>query len=224
MLTSYLKSINEYSLSAVEKFSFYRDLLIEWNKKFNLTSITDKTEIEIKHFIDSLYGLNYVYGNVIDIGAGAGFPSLPLKIIKDDIYLTLVDSLNKRVTFINEVISKLNLQNVKAIHSRAEDLPKSVLYDCAVSRAVSNTQTLLEYCLPFVKKGGNVILYKSFDINEELYKSENALTVLGGKIEKIDKFTLFNTDIKRSIVIIKKIKDTPLKYPRGKNLPKLQPL
>jgi 16S rRNA (guanine527-N7)-methyltransferase len=208
------------------QFEKYCSLLVEWNEKINLTAITEKDEVFTKHFVDSLIGEEFIKKNatVIDIGTGAGFPSLPIKIVREDINLTLNDCLNKRLIFLNEVINKLGLKNVSTLHSRAEDLNKNVKYDYALSRAVASLNTLSEYCLPFVKEGGYFIAYKSKDIDEELKNSEKAIEILGGKIEEVKEIEIPNTDIVRKLVFIKKIKQTPNKYPRGKNLPKTKPL
>ena len=208
------------------QFEKYCSLLVEWNEKINLTAITEKDEVFTKHFVDSLIGEEFIKKNatVIDIGTGAGFPSLPIKIVREDINLTLNDCLNKRLIFLNEVINKLGLKNVSTLHSRAEDLNKNVKYDYALSRAVASLNTLSEYCLPFVKEGGYFIAYKSKDIYEELKNSEKAIEILGGKIEEVKEIEIPNTDIVRKLVFIKKIRQTPNKYPRGKNLPKTKPL
>ena len=208
------------------QFEKYCSLLVEWNEKINLTAITEKDEVFTKHFVDSLIGEEFIKKNatVIDIGTGAGFPSLPIKIVREDINLTLNDCLNKRLIFLNEIINKLGLKNVSTLHSRAEDLNKNVKYDYALSRAVASLNTLSEYCLPFVKEGGYFIAYKSKDIDEELKNSEKAIEILGGKIEEVKEIEIPNTDIVRKLVFIKKIKQTPNKYPRGKNLPKTKPL
>ena len=208
------------------QFEKYCSLLVEWNEKINLTAITEKEEVFTKHFVDSLIGEEFIKKNatVIDIGTGAGFPSLPIKIVREDINLTLNDCLNKRLIFLNEIINKLGLKNVSTLHSRAEDLNKNVKYDYALSRAVASLNTLSEYCLPFVKEGGYFIAYKSKDIDEELKNSEKAIEILGGKIEEVKEIEIPDTDILRKLVFIKKIKQTPNKYPRGKNLPKTKPL
>ena len=214
----------EIAEQAERKFSEYRDFLIEQNKFFNLTAITAPEEIEIKHFIDSVSAYPYISGAVADIGSGAGFPAVPLKIIKPELEFTLIDSLNKRVNFLNALIEKLGLENIRAIHSRAEDLPKTTKYDTIVARAVSELNTLAEYCIPFVKVGGRFIAYKSNDCEEEIKRAKKAISVLGGEIEQTEEITLFETDIKRKLIIIRKIKETPLNYPRGQNKPKKQPL
>lgn len=205
-------------------FDRYFDLLVLWNERFNLTAITEKEEVEIKHFIDSLASVDFIKQNatVLDIGSGAGFPSIPLKIVRDDINLTMVDSVNKKVGFLNEVVSQLNLKNAVAIHSRAEDLDKTKKFDIVVSRAVASLSTLLEYCLPFVVEGGYLIAYKSEKTDEEIEQSKNALKILGGKVEEVvDKS---HNGLTRKLILIKKIASTPQKYPRGKNLPRVKPL
>ena len=216
---------NEYP-SFYEKFDSYYSLLVEWNEKMNLTAITDYNEVFVKHFADSLIGEKFINPNssVIDIGTGAGFPSLPIKIVREDISLTLNDCLNKRLIFLNEVINKLSLKKVRTLHSRAEDLSKKEKYDYAVSRAVASLNTLSEYCLPFVKEGGYFIAFKSKDTDEEIESSKKAIEILGGKIEEIKEITVPDTDIVRRLIFIKKIKPSPEKYPRGKNLPKTKPL
>lgn len=214
------------------QFQKYYELLIEWNKVMNLTAITEYEEVVDKHFIDSLsiekvVDLNIIE-KVIDVGTGAGFPGIPLKIVYPHLKITLLDSLNKRINFLNEVISKLKLENIEAIHGRAEDIAKDKKYreqyDISVSRAVANLSTLSEYSLPFVKVGGLFISYKAEKADEEIKKAEKAVSVLGGKIEKIIKFQLPETDIGRTLVKINKIKITAKKYPRKAGLPSKEPL
>lgn len=227
MLKDYLIQIlqsEEKATRAVEKFGFYRDLLIEWNQKFNLTAITDSAEIDLKHFIDSLLALPYVRGSVLDVGAGAGFPSLPLKIVLEETEFTLIDSLNKRVNFINEVIHKLTLRKITVLHARAEDLPKTKKYDTVVARAVAPLNVLSEYTLPFVKKGGLFIAYKAQDVEDEITNAKGAIRTLGGKIQSVKDVPLYGTDIVRKLILIEKINDTPPLYPRGKNEPRKNPL
>lgn len=208
-----------------EAFEQYYQLLVEWNEKFNLTAITDREEVFVKHFRDSLLGEQFIPegASVLDIGAGAGFPSLPIKIARPDIELTLIDSVGKKVTFLNEVISSLNVKNAKALHVRAEDIKEREGFDCVVSRAVANLSTLAEYCLPFVRVGGTFVSYKAFDCEEEVTLAGNAVKILGGAIERVEKLTL-DDQTGRSFVIIKKVEKTAKKYPRGKNLPRKTPL
>lgn len=220
----------------VGKFLLYYELLIEWNNVMNLTAITDYKEVVQKHFVDSLalikaIDIQYVQtGNksLIDIGTGAGFPGIPLKIVFPKLKITLLDSLNKRIKFLNEVIEKLEMNDITAIHGRAEDYAKQKdyreQYDICVSRAVANLATLSEYCLPYVKKEGYFISYKSEDIEKEIDDSRNAVNMLGGKIEDIVKFNLTDTDIRRAIVKIKKEKPTNKKYPRKAGMPTKEPL
>ena len=213
-----------------ENFNKYMDLLLEWNEKINLTAITDKDEIILKHFIDSLTIEKYIKDNdkVIDLGTGAGFPGIPLKIKNESIDITLVDSLNKRVNFLNEVIKELNLKNITAIHSRIEDLAHDKnyreKYDVVTSRAVANMSTLVEYMLPFAKIGGICICMKGPNVDEELENAKGAIKKLGGKIEKVESLTLPDSDIERNIVIIKKISQTDKKYPRKAGTPSKDPL
>ena len=214
----------------IEQFKNYLDLLVLWNEKMNLTAITDKEQIVLKHFVDSLTISNLINDNskVVDIGTGAGFPGIPIKIYNETLNVTLVDSLNKRIMFLDEVIEKLGLQNIRAIHSRAEDFAhikgERESYDYAVSRAVANLSVLYEYLLPLIKVGGECICMKGPNIDEELDCSQNALKILGGKIEKIEKLTLPNSDIVRNIIVVKKIKNTDLKYPRKAGIPAKKPL
>ena len=205
----------------LSQFSVYSDLLVEWNKNINLTAITEPCEIATKHFADSLYGEKYINpgASVIDVGTGAGFPGIPLKILRPDINLTLLDSLNKRLNFLNEVIKELKLSDVKTVHSRAEDgaKPKSNYrekYDVAVSRAVSRLNVLAEYCIPYLKVGGVFLAYKGPDVNDEVVSAKNAVKTLGGEISDIFEYTIPTTDITHSIVVIQKVKPTSDIYPR----------
>lgn len=215
-----------------KQFSMYYDLLIEWNKVMNLTGITEKEEVNEKHFVDSLSVVKAAeinsIGNLIDIGTGAGFPGIPLKIAFPELKITLLDSLNKRIKFLNTVIDNLELENITTIHGRAEDYAKMPKYreqyDICVSRAVANLSTLSEYCLPYVKMGGMFIPYKSGNIDEELQQSKNALHILGGRIDNVIKFQLPDSEISRSFVQIKKEKNTPKKYPRKAGQPTKEPL
>lgn len=209
--------------SAVKKFELYRYFLSEKNKLFNLTAITDPYEIEIKHFLDSLAAYPYIEGSVADIGSGAGFPAVPLKILMPDTEFTLIDSLNKRVNFLNELIALLCLEKITAVHSRAEDLPKSKKYGTVIARAVSRLNTLAEYCLPFVKEGGLFIAYKSEDCEEEINEAKYAVKKLGGSIEEV-KAVDISTNLCRKLILIRKISATPDVYPRSGNKPRLKPL
>ena len=208
----------------------YMNMLIEKNKVMNLTRIIEPREIIIKHFIDSLTILKYINKNdkIIDIGTGAGFPGIPLKIAEKSLDITLLDSLNKRINFLNEVIESINLTKISAIHGRAEDFGNNFRYrekfNIAVSRAVAPLNVLLEYMLPFVELNGKCICMKGSNCDEEINASKNAIKVLGGKIEKIEKFNLANTDNFRTIIIIRKIKKTDEKYPRNAGIPTKKPL
>lgn len=214
----------------LKQFYNYMNLLIEWNKKINLTAITEPNEIILKHFVDSLTISKYISDGtrVMDVGTGAGFPGIPLKIYRQDIEITLLDSLQKRINFLDEVIRELNLGKIETIHSRVEDFGKDKKYrekfDIATSRAVANLVTLSEYLLPLVKVGGKVISMKGSLIEEELEHSKNAIKILGGKVEKVDEFDLPNSDISRNIILINKIKETPNKYPRKAGEPSKKPL
>ena len=214
----------------LKQFYSYMNLLIEWNKKINLTAITEPDEIILKHFVDSLTISKYISDgtNVVDVGTGAGFPGIPLKIVRQDVDITLLDSLQKRINFLDEVINELNLEKITTVHSRVEDFGKNKKYreefDIATSRAVANLATLSEYLLPLVKVGGKVISMKGSLIQEELENSKNAIKILGGQIEKVDEFDLPNSDISRNIVLIDKIKNTSNRYPRKAGEPSKKPL
>lgn len=220
----------------VQQFLVYYELLTEWNKVMNLTAITDFKEIVQKHFVDSLSLIKAVDESflqkkgisMIDIGTGAGFPGIPLKIVFPNLKVTLLDSLNKRIKFLNEVTGKLELRNITAIHGRAEDFAKQKEYreqfDLSVSRAVANLATLSEYSLPYVKKGGFFFSYKAEDIEEEIELSKNAIKILGGRIDEVIKFNLPDSDVKRAIVKIEKNNFTNKKYPRKAGIPSKEPL
>ena len=206
-------------------FDTYYRLLTEWNEKFNLTAITERNAVYVKHFADSLLGEYLVPENatLLDIGAGAGFPSLPIKIVREDVTLTMVDSLKKRVNFLSCLIDELKLDKTTALHARAEDLNCRGSYDCVVARAVAPLNSLCEYCLPFVKTGGFFIAFKAGDCEEETAAAINAVKILGGDKADIIKRRL-DDDTVRSLVVIGKVTDSPAKYPRGKNLPRKSPL
>lgn len=217
--------INE---TQIEQFYNYMNLLIEWNEKINLTAITDPKEIIVKHFVDCATIVNEVNGRVLDIGTGAGFPGIPLKILNPTLDITLVDSLNKRVNFLNKVIEELKLDKIEAIHSRAEELGKNIKYrekfDVVASRAVAQINILAEYTLPFCKKGGKCIFMKGANVEQELKNGEKSIKILGGKIEKINELFLENNDNNRKIIIIDKLNSTPIKYPRKPGTPTKEPI
>lgn len=220
----------EITQEQAQQFYKYMQLLLEWNEKMNLTAITEPEEVILKHFIDSITIKQYMdkAETVLDIGTGAGFPGIPLKILGENNEFTLLDSLNKRIIFLQTVIDELKLSNIQAIHGRAEEFIKQKnkreSYDIVVSRAVARLNVLLEYMLPFVKIGGKCICMKAFDIEEELNAAKKAIEILGGEIEKIDTITLPNSDIQRKIIIIKKVKNTPSKYPRKAGTPAKEPI
>lgn len=216
----------------VKQFISFYNMLVEWNKVMNLTGITDYHEVVEKHFIDSLSIVNIIdmdkCETVIDIGTGAGFPGIPLKIVFPHLKITLLDSLNKRIKFLNAVILELGLKDIVTLHGRAEDYAKQEnyreCYDLCISRAVANLSTLSEYCIPYIRMDGMFIPYKSGDIDSELNQSKNAIKILGGKVDEVIKFQLPETDISRSFIKIQKVKNTGKKYPRKAGLPAKEPL
>lgn len=232
------KDLNEFGIELTaemeEKFLLYYNMLIEWNSFMNLTAITDFDEVLKKHFTDSVSLIRAIPDlgekkyRMIDIGTGAGFPGIPLKIVFPNISVVLLDSLNKRVNFLKEVISKLQLTDITAMHGRAEDFAQNKEYresfDLCVSRAVANLATLSEYCLPFVKKNGRFISYKSEKVSEEFEVSGKAISVLGGEYENQVTFELPDSDIYRNLFVIKKKSATPGKYPRKAGLPSKEPI
>lgn len=212
----------------IDKFLLYYDFLIEENSKFNLTAITEFEDVAIKHFLDSGLASTFLKGgsSVIDVGSGAGFPGVVLKILRDDLKITLLDSLNKRVNFLNQTIKLLNLKDIIAVHARVEDFAKAHFqkFDYATSRAVASLPTLSEYLLPLVKMGGEAVVYKAQKLDQEIELAQNAIKVLGGKITTVKDFFVEETSSERKLLFIKKLSQTPKIYPRGKNLPKTKPI
>ena len=233
---SYLKNtLSEWKFDLtdkqIEQLDKYYEMLIEKNKVMNLTAITEFDEVLVKHFVDSLSICTVLPNDVTtvcDLGTGAGFPGIPMAIAYPSLQFTLIDSLNKRIKFLDEVVSKLGLTNVTLVHARAEEAGRNKLYrehfDLVVSRAVANIATLSEYCLPLVKVGGHFISFKSGDINDEIQLSGKAINKLGGKLLKPVLFSLPDTDISRSFLIIDKEKNTPKAYPRKAGTPSKEPL
>ena len=219
-----------FSVEQLEKFYRYMELLIEWNEKMNLTAIIEPNEIILKHFVDSLTIIKYLKNakTLVDVGTGAGFPGIPVAIMMPNLEITLVDSLNKRLIFLEEVIKELKLTNVKLVHSRAEEFGQNKMYrekfDIATSRAVANLSTLSEYLIPLVKINGNIISMKAAQAEEEIEQAKNAIKELGGKINKIEEFNLPQSDIGRTIILISKEKQTPNKYPRKAGTPNKEPI
>lgn len=229
-----LRDFYDLSEEKYNKFQKYMNLLIERNKNINLTAITDKDEIVLKHFVDSLTINKYIVDNskIIDVGTGAGFPGIPLKIYNESLDITLLDSLNKRISFLNDVIEMLNLNKIRAVHSRAEDAAKNPDYrerfDIATSRAVANLSTLVEYLLPFVRVNGICICMKGPNVDEELSRAKKAIEVLGGRIEQVDNLKLAaddaENDLERNIIIIRKVRKCSNKYPRKAGMPSKEPI
>lgn len=231
-----IKSLHQLDIETdsiqTQQLKDFYSILIEWNKFMNLTGITSYEEVVKKHFLDSLAIVKVQdiseINKIIDIGTGAGFPGIPLKIIYPHLDITLLDSLKKRIKFLDAVVNELKLKNVNLIHGRAEDYARQKIYrekyELCVSRAVANLSTLSEYCLPYIKIDGVFIPYKSGDIENEIAKSKKAVKLLGGKIKSVTKFQLPGTDINRSFVLIKKIETTNKIYPRKAGIPTKEPL
>lgn len=235
-INTLIKGIHELNLDVddtkLNKFALYKSLLKEWNEKINITAIKDDDEIDIKHFLDSLTifksGKIAKGMKIIDIGTGGGFPGVPIKIVEEDVEVVLLDSLNKRLKFLDEVIDRLNLKGIRTIHERAEILGNNQEYrekfDITVSRAVASLNILVEYCLPFVKLNGYFIAMKGAESAEEIENAEKAISILGGKIEEKIDIKIPLSDITHSLIIIKKISHTPTKYPRHPSKIKKNPL
>lgn len=229
------RSLEKWNIIITEnqliQFEIYYEMLLEWNSFMNLTAITELQEVIDKHFLDSLTIANYISlqnQSILDLGTGAGFPGIPIKILFPDVEIVLLDSLNKRIKFLNAVIDKLQLHCIKAVHGRAEDLAHDSTYrerfDLCTSRAVANLSTLSEYCLPFVRQDGYFISYKTEGAMKEISESKKAIYVLGGEIEKMEELKLPDTEVRRTLVFIKKIGKTKDKYPRKAGMPNKVPL
>lgn len=237
-LNEFANEINKYANmmniklnnTQIEKFYTYMNMIIEWNEKINLTAIVEPKEIIIKHFIDSLTVAEYIEDDskIIDVGTGAGFPGIPLKIYNDSYEVTLLDSLNKRINFLDEVISALDLKKIETIHGRAEDFAQDnnyrEKYDYAISRAVAPLNILLEYLTPYTKVKGRVIAMKGSNVEEEILQAQNAMKKLDVSIEKNQEMELPDKSGSRYIVVLKKEKQTKRIYPRKAGTPKKNPL
>ena len=231
LMIEYGQKINiKFTEEQLNKFYEYMNLLLEWNEKINLTAITEPKDVILKHFIDSLTINKYLKENrtLADVGTGAGFPGIPLKILRPDLKITLVDSLNKRINFLNEVISKLNLEDIDTVHSRIEDFGKNKKYrekfDYVTARAVANLSVLSEYLLPICKVIGKCICMKGSNVEEELSLGKGAINVLGGKISCVDEFVLPDSDICRNVIVVDKVKNTPGRFPRKAGVPAKEPI
>ncbi|MDF2520302.1 MAG: methyltransferase GidB [Clostridia bacterium] len=233
LLEKGLKELNiEADDEQVRKLEMFKDLMLDWNEKINLTAITDSDEVYIKHFLDSATCLSTGYikdsDSIIDVGTGAGFPGVPIKILRESIDITLLDSLNKRIKYLEDVVAKVNLKSVTLLHSRAEDAGLSKQhrekYDVALARAVASMNVLCEYCLPFVKAGGYFICQKGPSYKEELEAANKAIEILGGRLKEVKPYKLPYSDITHYIIIIEKMKATPTKYPRKAGKPSSDPI
>lgn len=235
-LKKFRHGLNELNIDLsdmqIDQFLRYYELLIEWNKVMNLTGITEFEDVIQKHFLDSLSLVKVIPElkdqKILDLGTGAGFPGIPLKIAFPDLQIVLMDSLNKRINFLNEIIRVLNLKDIIAVHGRAEDMARKKEYrqqfDICVSRAVSNLSSLSEYCIPFVSLNGTFISYKSAEADEEIEAARKAIFILGGEVMNVVKFKLPDSDMGRSFVCIKKVKGTPKAYPRKAGTPAKNPI
>lgn len=231
-----IDGLKELELNAseevVDKLQLFMKIMLEWNEKINLTAITEEREIYIKHFLDSATCLSTGYikkgMRAIDVGSGAGFPGIPIKLLEPGIEMTLLDSLNKRISYLNEAVAKLDLKKVRTVHARAEEGGSSKehreSYDIALSRAVAAMNVLCEYCIPFIKVGGFFVCQKGPDADEELKEAGNAIKLLGGSVREVREYRLPFSDIKHNIIIIEKVADTPTKYPRKPGKPAASPI
>lgn len=231
-----ISGLKELGISVVgdklDKLISFKNIMLEWNDKINLTAITEERDVFIKHFLDSATCLSTGYIkeglSIIDVGTGAGFPGVPVKIMLESLDMTLLDSLNKRVSYLNEVISRLDLAGTRTIHARAEEAGSSKIhresYDIVLSRAVAAMNVLCEYCIPFTKVGGFFLCQKGPDIKEEMEEAQSAIRTLGGSIREVREYQLPYSDIKHNIVIIEKVAATPTKYPRKPGKPSANPI
>lgn len=211
--------------SKIEKFELFSDILLEWNEKMNLTAVTDPEGISVKHFLDSIAPIEVLNfkenAKIVDVGTGAGFPGVPIKIVREDLDFTFMDSLNKRITFLKEVSKNLNFEKAEFVHARAEEAGQNKMfrgkYDYVVSRAVAALKILCEYCIPFLKVGGIFAAFKQYDVDEEINDAKSMIGTLGGRIADVKEVKIPQSDIVRKIVIIEKVKDTPSQFPRRAN-------
>lgn len=232
-IITYYKNMGlNISEKQAQQLKMFYELTVEWNEKINLTSITEEEDFLVKHYLDSSLVARHLDMNgikhIIDVGTGGGFPGIPLKILYPHLKVTLLDSLNKRINYLRLVCETLELTDVECLHGRAEDIGQNLKYreqfDCCVSRAVSDLSVLSEYCVPFIRVGGQFIAYKALESDEEISKAQNAIEILGGKVERIIKDAIPNTSIERKLVFISKIRKTNKKYPRKSGTPTKSPL
>lgn len=230
-----IRGFSSFGIELTEReihvFDNFYNMLMEWNEKINLTAIVDEREVVIKHFIDSVSAIPFIppdTSKMIDVGTGAGFPGIPIKIVKNGIYVTLLDSLEKRVHFLNSVISENELPGIEAVHGRAEDFGQNEnyreRYDVGIARAVSSLPVLCEYVMPFVRTGGCFIAMKGANVKDEISESQKAVSVLGGEIEDVKNFTLPFENMERNVILIKKLRHTPTRYPRKSGKPSKSPI
>ena len=224
-LTKTTLQLYNFIMDKREMFDKYYELLVEWNGKFNLTTITEREQVDLLHFKDSILPLDLIKekATVLDVGSGAGFPGIPIKIMRNDVNMNLIDSVAKKVNFMEEVIKTLGLKGINVEHTRVEELSRKRQFEVVLSRVVAPLNVLSEYCIPFVKTGGIMIAYKTKETEKEIKEAENAIEILGGRLERVLDRQL-DENIMRRLIVIRKEKETPLEYPRGNNKPRKKPL